>query len=224
MESTNEFEMLAATIKRRRTLKSISSEASAYTLTPDQDAEMRSAIAETLEAARWAPFHFDRQKDGLAEPWRVHVLNQALCRKIAANFETWFGDLKPGNKIPGLLRGCGRLLLVNWLPQSIVEIPDETKRNEINLEHHAACAAFVQNILLLLTSLGYESYWSSGGQLASREMYRRLEIGPDEAFLAAIFVEPKIIWHENEERLPGKLRSNRSAPERWVKFVDSVID
>ncbi len=219
MSSPNpDYEALISIITRRRTLKSLASAESMWTLSDTQNQMLENDIRSVLEHARWAPFHFDRQRNGIAEPWRVHIFDQSKCRTIAEKFGEWFDDVKPGNKLPGLLRGCGCLLLVHWIPQTAEEIANSSKRDEVNLEHHAATAALVQNILLLLTALGYENYWSSGGQLATSAFHSHCGIPLDEKLVAAVFVEPKIEWGQNSERLTGKLRSQRSDPGKWTNI------
>ena len=37
----------------------------------------------TLETAGWAPFHFPRGVDGIAEPWRAYVLRNTECRALS---------------------------------------------------------------------------------------------------------------------------------------------
>ncbi len=165
-------------------------------------------------------FHFDRQVDGIAEPWRVHFVRWQTCRSIAKNFCTWFSDVKPGNKLPGMLNACGALLLINWLPHSEEEISDLAKRQEVNLEHHAAAAALVENLLLLLTALDYATYWSSGGQLKSPAMFRRLGIQTSEQLLAAVFVENPMAESGKVERAGGKLRQHRTDVMSWLKFAE----
>ena len=216
--SNERFQVLSAVIRDRKTTKVIAAADSPITIADQSNTAFEANVVTAIATAGWAPFHLDRQLEGIAEPWRVHFVRWQTCRTIAKHFSSWFLDVKPGNKLPGMLNACGGLLLVNWLPHSESEIADETKRREVNLEHHAAAAAFVENLLLLLTSLGYATYWSSGGQLKSPPMFQRLQISAGEQLLAAIFVENPVADTSKTERAGGKLRQQRADVERWMNF------
>ncbi len=213
-----EFETVAAVMQRRRTLKSMAADAPTWSLSAEQAAELDADLHRVIQAAGWAPFHFARQTAGVAEPWRIHWVDQANCRKVADHFNDWFAA-KPGNKMPALLRGCASLLVVTWLPQTPDEIADDVKRNEVNFEHHAAASALAQNLLLGLTSLGYESYWSSGGLLAGPQGKERLAIPAGESLVAAVFIEPRPHWGQNPERIEGGQRKARSPMDSWTRRV-----
>ena len=96
------------------------------------------------------------------------------------------------------------------------------KREEVNEEHLAATAAMVQNFLLLLTAAGYGTYWSSGGQFRSKEMFDRLEIPSNEKLSAAVFVEFPKSQSNDLERLPGKNREKRSGSSEWVRTIENL--
>ncbi len=220
IEPPANFNTLSQVIRSRKTMKIIARDSQLPEIESDLLVTFDNRVLQALEVAGWAPFHFDRQRDGVPEPWRVHFFRQPVCREIAQQFENWFDDVKPGNKLPGLLRGCWGLLVVNWLPQNAVEIPDDAKRNQINLEHHAASAAFVQNLLLLLTSLGLENYWSSGGQLATETFFEKFHLNADEKLIAAIFISPPTADEAQFELVPGKLRNQRSNWRKWTFFSE----
>ncbi|MEQ1903445.1 MAG: hypothetical protein ABL888_04610 [Pirellulaceae bacterium] len=214
------FQIVADVIRNRKTTKLIATANSPVTITDESNATFESNVRAAIATAGWAPFHFDRQVDGIAEPWRVHFVRWQTCRAISKNFCTWFSDVKPGNKLPGMLNACGALLLVNWLPHSEDEVADFAKRQDVNLEHHAASSAFVENLLLLLTALDYATYWSSGGQLKSPPMFQRLGIPANEQLLAAVFVENPAAELGNVERASGKLRQHRADVAQWLKFPE----
>lgn len=214
----SDFETVASVMQRRRTLKSLADDQPTWELTADQAAELDGDLRQVIQAAGWAPFHFPRQLDGIAEPWRIHWVDQASCRQVADHFYDWFAA-KPGNKMPLLLRGCASLLIVNWVPQTADEIADETKRQDINWEHHAAASAVVQNLLLGLTALGYETFWSSGGPLGSAAGFERLTIPPAEKLLAAVFIEPRQQWGQNPQRVESGQRKARSPMDSWTRQV-----
>jgi hypothetical protein len=117
-----------------------------------------------------------------------------------------------------MLSACGALIIVNWLPQNDLE--ESEKVRQVNEEHLAATAAAIQNLLLLLTAQRLGTYWSSGGQLRSREMFDRLGISHDERMLAAVFVEFPETMGLDMDRLPGKQRTKRSSVEKWLREIE----
>jgi len=121
-----------------------------------------------------------------------------------------------------MLSACGAMVLVTWIPQTADEIGDNQKRRDVNEEHLAATAAMVQNFLLLMTAAGYGSYWSSGGQFRSAEMFRRLDIPENEKLSGALFIEFPQTQVSELERLPGKNREKRSASAGWLRTIADI--
>ena len=210
--------MLESIIRSRQTWKVLGDPTDPVTF-PAGVAESKLAVVkQAIAIAGFAPFHYDRGLKGVAEPWRVHLLGHQLCRQIATGLPQWL-DLKPSNKLPPMLAACGCLVIVNWLPQfrnndSIDPSVDKTKQLEIDDEHLQATAAMVQNFLLLLTEQGLGTYWSSGAQLGSPEMSRRLGISESEKLAAAVFVEFSGGVGSVSDRLPGKNRELRSPADK----------
>ena len=216
------YEQVANSIRDRKTLKVLGEPSEPVRFSSDTS-ESQKFVHEALKTAGWAPFHYDRNLNGLAEPWRAHVVEHELCREIARDMRDWFSDMKPTNKLPAMLAACGSLALVTWLPQTADEIVDKDKRRDVNEEHLAATAAMVQNFLLLLTAAGYGSYWSSGGQFRTAEMFQRLGIEPGERLLAAVFIEFPESQTTDLDRLPGKNREKRSASTGWMRTVANLL-
>ena len=171
--------------------------------TPTASDQNWSILRQCAATAGWAPFHYFRGIDGIGEPWRFHLISKRLASDLASYVEE-SRKLKPGAKLGALLRGCSALVLVNWLPQKLSENPeiDDNKLVQINEEHLAATAAAVQNLLLLIQSLGWEGYWSSGGILGSESVFSKLQIACQEKLLAAVFV------HFNEASVPQHVTSD----------------
>ena len=213
------YDTLQSVIKTRQTMKVLAKLDTPVDISPEICAKNRPLVLAAIRVAGWAPFHYARNLDSIAEPWRFHVLWHPACRKIASDFLTRFPDSKPNNKLPAMLSACGALVIVNWLPQPELAESREQAR-QVNEEHLAATAAAVQNLLLLLTAQNMGTYWSSGGQLRTPEMFARLGIRHDERMLAAVFVEFPESSDGPAERLPGKHRSNRSDAEKWMRVVD----
>ncbi len=227
---SNDAARIAAIIKQRQTFKVLAGspahQADTETtdsLTEEQRLAADAQVVQAIRDAGWAPFHYDRAADEMAEPWRVEWLSQAMCCEVAANFFQWFDDVKPNNKLPSMLNACGSLVLVSWLPQfadqdSAASLLTE-KQRQVDEEHLAATAAYVQNLMLILTAHGFGTYWSSGGQFRTELMRRKLGVDHDGRLLAAVFVDYQVEL-DSVERLPGKLRERRSPDQQWFKSIN----
>lgn len=219
--STNAAQIVADTIKKRQTFKVFDNAQLPPSPTQQQGDGNDSLVLSAIQTAGWAPFHYDRAVDGLAEPWRVDFLSAPKCQEVAANFFEWFDDVKPTNKLPAMLNCCGCLVLVSWLPQFTTSGLSEAlpeKQRQVNEEHLAATAAYVQNLTLVLTAHDFGTYWSSGGQFRTPEMHQKLGLNHNGRLLAAIFVDynPQ---DETLERLPGKLRNRRDPGLGWLNRI-----
>lgn len=185
-------------------------------------------VRQAIELAGWAPFHYARDVDNLAEPWRFHVLWRAQCQEIASLMPEWFDDMKPNNKLPAMLSACGALVIVNWLPQfdgakaSVDEPVSKEKQQQVDEEHLAATAVAVQNTMLALTAGGLGTYWSSGGMFRKSTMFEKLGISSNERLLAAIFVDygQQFTNSAVTERITGKHRSSRSHFSEWTREIE----
>lgn len=182
------------------------------------DATRRPQVRDALQTAGWAPFHYARESKGIAEPWRAHVLWHDRAIETAKHLRDEHGDT---SKLPLLLAGCSAMIAVTWLPEfdgpstkprSAAVLEEQRIRDE---EHLAAASAMVQNLLLLLTAHGMGTYWSSGGRLRKPEMFEYLGIGPDERFLAGIFVEYPEMMDGSKQRKAGSHRDKRGSD--WIR-------
>ena len=218
MNDSSALDIVRSVIRSRKTLKVLadSDRPINFESTTEQDDFVRQAVTDS----GWAPFHYDRKLDQIAEPWRCHVLWHQACRSVARQMPSWFPDMKPTNKLPSMLSACGALALVTWLPASAEEITDTAKLNTVNEEHLAATSSMVQNLLLLCTAADYGSYWSSGGQFKTPLMFEKLGISPIEKLAAAVFIEYPQTQSKSLERLPGKNREKRSEARKWMREVE----
>ena len=229
-DSLTPADLITAVIKQRKTFKVLanlpSNNSSSDSLTRDQQLAADAQVVQAIRDAGWAPFHYDRAVEGMVEPWRVEFLTRTKCREVAESFFEWFDDVKPNNKLPSMLNACGGLVLVSWLPQFVQQTDGQTptasppteKQTQIDEEHLAATAAYVQSLILILTAHGFGTYWSSGGQFRSPQMREKLGIAHEGRLLAAVFVDYQTD-QDLFERLPGKLRDRRSADQHWFKSI-----
>jgi nitroreductase len=207
-------------IRGRRTTKVFASIDHPPTIDSESLRRGDEIVRQSIADAGWAPFHFDRKADGIAEPWRVHVLREESCRAIARNFAQWFPDFKPGNKMPAMLAACGCAVIVTWLPQKPAAGEEASKLINVNEEHLAATAAFVQNMLLLLDAAGLHTYWSSGGLLKTPEAFKRLGIANDQQLLACVFVDYAAGDAKRAVEIAGGgNRDKRSPAEKWSREI-----
>lgn len=220
--SLPEPDAVAALIQKRQTWKVLADPENPHTLDEATIRRGDQLVAAAIRAAAWAPFHYHRGANQLAEPWRVDWVPQTACRQIAGQLRDWFDDVKPSNKLPAMLSACGSLVLVSWLPQFLDSdgpgTPLDEKQRAVDEEHLAATAAFVQNLLLMLTAQGLGSYWSSGGQFREPGMRNRLRMDPQGRLLAAVFVDYQP-QNPAVERLAGKLRDARDPAVAWLREV-----
>ena len=213
---------VAQIIRDRQTWKVLADPSDPVIYSQETLVRCNAIVKEAIANAGWAPFHYDRGVDGVAEPWRVHLLGVETCRRVAREFFNWFDDVKPSNKLPSMLSACGTLVLVTWLPQfrntreqHSDELTPEKKR-QVDDEHLSATAAMIQNLLVLLTAAGLGTYWSSGGLLASEQAFKHLGISLEERLAGAIFVEFPGGNGPVVDRIEGKNRSRRSNVAAWL--------
>lgn len=218
-----DYDVVLAAVRNRRTCKILADPAQPLDIPLEIADPWNRLVRQSIAAAGLAPFHYQRNHQGVVEPWRAYFLDWSSCRQLARKFPGWF-SLKPSNKIPSMLSACGSLILVTWIPQfregaeSLQDVSNE-KQIEIDDEHLAAAAAMVQNILLLLTAAGLETYWSSGGELGSATCFGRLGIDSREKLLAAVFVGYPLSQETGLQRIEGKNHQLRSAVELWSRSL-----
>ncbi|MEM6554097.1 MAG: nitroreductase family protein [Planctomycetota bacterium] len=213
--------IVADVVHRRRTEKVLQTPGTRPPLPEEVAAQRNQQVRHAVADAGMAPFHYPRNVDGLAEPWRAHILWRDAADRLAAYLRD---DLGVTSKEPLLAAGCDALVIVTWLP----EFRDEAAQQASNLpphkqigrdeEHLAAAAALTQNLLLLLTAHGLGTYWSSGGRLRNPEVFARLGIPAAERFVAGVFIEYPESADAPKDRRPGALRDQRS--DAWFREVN----
>lgn len=177
------------------------------------------AVESALDVARWAPFHYPRDLQQQVEPWTVRWLRRDACLTFASKMPEWHGQLAAGHKFPKLFRACGSCVIVSWLPNT--EMHPEKKRLQVNEEHLAATAAFVQNFLIALEARNLGSYWASGPVVLEGGIPDRLGLQDKEKVTAVVFVHYRGSTPDvGLDRLEGKLRKSRDPEMGWLKAVE----
>jgi nitroreductase len=203
-------------VRERTTCKLLGDPESPLEWTPVVLEGHRRVLEECLAAAGWAPFHFARNIDGVAEPWRAHLLSSDACRRLARQLPDLV-EVPPRNRLRQLLAGCGALAIVTWL--KVDDLDDAARQRHVNEEHLCAAAAYTQNLLLLLTAAGFGSYWASPGLLDSPGVRNQLELPAREALIAAVFCGFPDPVAGVCETLSGGNRKLRSAPDQWIRII-----
>ena len=229
-----QFAAVSQTIKARKTEKVLADPAQPVQAIKGSESQLAEAdqikndwVREAIELAGWAPFHYDRNVDGIVEPWRFHILWRAQCQEVAQVMPQMFTDMKPHNKLPAMLSACGALVLINWLPQFGENQKSDhapEKQQQIDEEHLAATAVATQNFMLALTTKGIGTYWSSGGFFRKDKMFDKLGIDPSEKLLAAVFVDYGSEFTNDAvtDRIAGKHRDARSHFSKWTREVNDL--
>ena len=212
MEPASPFKTLTNIIQSRKTEKVLCDPGRAADVPQDLQERYQPIILDALKTAGWAPFHYPRQVDGLAEPWRAHVLWSEQVQALAKHLKE---DLGVETKEPLLCAGTHALVVITWIPEFYGFEPVTEKQRTRDEEHLAAASAMVQNFLLLLTAENLGSYWSSGGILRTPELLHKIGASAGERFLAGIFIEYPEIKDSHKQRKPGSLRDKRS--EGWIR-------
>lgn len=180
---------------------------------------------ELLELAAWAPFHRPAHAHYLKPenplngimPWRFHVLDAANCRALREKLQ----DREIG-KIGEMLATADLLILATWLPTPATEsTPVEHglfAATLENMEHIAAAAAAIQNLLLGATSRDIPNYWSSGGVLREADVFGLCGISTEEILLGAIFLFPAQPGEQASTAF-SKMHDQRSPLSAWTRYV-----
>lgn len=185
--------------------------------------EVRTQVAALLEAANCAPFHFPADKSHRAGalsspvPWRFHALDGENCRRVLERLKA--NEIESGN-IAKMLAAADAVVVVTWLPDP-EEPPLEIQQyapTQRNMEHVAAASAATQNLLLLATAAGWNSYWSSGGVFRTEQLYQWMAIAPGEVLLGAVFLFPADT--QSAATKAGANRDTQGPPEAWSRWVE----
>lgn len=190
---------------------------------------LASTINELLDLAAFAPYHrkcdeIYMQKEHLnsSVPWRAHVLDTKTCRQLIEVIDKH--NIQTG-KIKNMLSAADALIMMTWLPDVAEEIA-ERKMEALpfdgslrNMEHIAATAAAIQNILIGATAREIPSYWSTGGQLRFLPLRDMLGISLEEVLLGALFLFPSDSASQPGKIIAGSLREEGKEKSSWSRWV-----
>lgn len=170
--------------------------------------------------------HREKLIDNAPEPWRIYILHQRLCRDVRA----WLIRQNDATKIPEMLAAADMLLQVTWCPsigdEAIARAShDSFEASLTNMEHIAATAAAIQNIILSATEQNIPNYWSSGGSLRTKQAFDLLGIPQDEVLLGSVFFFPQNADANPKVMVfPGKMRERRSFSRSWCRKITQLND
>jgi nitroreductase len=218
----NEPRPTSACIRQRRTLKVLADVDHPW---PPPDPAFRALMVELIELAACAPFHYtcdaSHHTDALDSPapWRFYAADGRRARMLLEHIQTLD---EPLGKIGSMLAAADGLVMVTWLPDpaeqaGAVEFQSFVP-SQRNMEHIAATAAAIQNMLLAATEHGVNNYWSSGGAvLRGKAAYEHLGIPRNQVLLGAVFLFPSDT--KDADTIPGANRGKCGPQSRWVRWV-----
>lgn len=214
-----DLDALKQIIKARHTLKVLAEPETPWDVPAPA---IREQISELLQAVSYAPFHFGAHTDHCQEPltspvpWRFHMLDGQNCRQL---LERLNAEKIASGKIANMLAAADALVLATWLPDPQDERLEfqEFAPTQRNMEHIAAASSAIQNLLLLATAGGWNTYWSSGGVLRSELVYEWTEIDSQQVLLGAVFLFPSDTASATVK--PGANRDRQGPTSSWSRWV-----
>jgi len=212
-------------IKSRQTQKVLADPLKPWPAGKDVE-KWEATLRELLELAASAPFHYPshevhRMHADLPSifPWRMYVVRESECRALLQEFQE--REIK-GGKITKMLAAAKALIQVTWLPDpGAISEEEMFQGNRRNMEHIAATAAAIQNLLIGATARKIPTYWSSGGKLRLPDFAQRMGIPENEILLGALFLFPQKLKKSAEVK-PGSLRGKGGELQDWSTWV--IID
>jgi nitroreductase len=166
-----EDEFLLTALRNRRSISKVSPEAPPEHL-----------IRTMLEAATWAPNHFQ------TEPWRFRVLRGAARERLGAAMGELAAEREtdPERKESARERMAGKPLRAPYVIAVAVE-PD-SRDKVVELEEIAATAAATQNMLLAAEALGLGAIWRTGWACYAPEVRAFLGLSERATVLGFVYV------------------------------------
>jgi nitroreductase len=186
-EMEDKFEIVAETIRTRRTIKPGQMNGRQI---PDEQ------IQQLIELANWAPTH------GNTEPWKffIYAGNEKVrlfCRDHANLYQQSAGDNPDPSTIEKILH------MGDQASHLIIAVMQRGKLSKIPvLEEIAATSAAIQNLLLGAHALGLAAYWGSGGMVYRPQMKDFLGLGEEDVVLGALYLGYSDIVKSGVRQIP----------------------
>lgn len=142
----------------------------------------RAQIELMLEACTWAPNH------KLTNPWRFLVIAGEARRAMGEMYKRLLLEDAPEHTAEVLARANIAAKKPLRAPVTIVvtcETEDPARRRK---EDYAACAAGIQNMLLLADSMGLASKWNTGGVVDDPRFKAHFGLAPTAEVVGLIYV------------------------------------
>ena len=204
---------------------------------PCPDGSERRLMARMIAAGSCAPHHYpchESHQRGVQDapvPWRFHALPGSVCRQLRTRVGRLDGPVEITLRLLGAANG---LIMVTWLPDPAeaedADNPDGAGNRNAggpglfdatrrNMEHIAATAAAVQNMLLVATEAGVPTFWSSGGPiLLGSKAWSWLAIPEDQVLLGAVYLFPRETGPATVK--PGARAGLKGEPTAWSRWVE----
>lgn len=132
-----------------------------------------------LEAARWAPNHKK------TEPWSYKVVRGKGLQKLGDFMQEQFektngkSGIKARKMAENMLQSAGVILIF---------MDRDPKESLPEWEEIAAVSMSVQNMWLVIHSLGYGCYWSSPKDFADLSQFEPITVKPNSKFLGFLYL------------------------------------
>ena len=180
-------------------------------------------LDDLLLGASEAPFHYPANQRHTGEltspaPWRFYKLDAPSCRALMARLER---EEIPAGKIANMLAVADFLVLTTWLPEEGLEFAPTGETifsgSVKNMEHIAAASSATYGLLLGATEEGFQTYWSSGGPLATRELFQMVGVPEGEILLGAVFLFPQEVGEASIK--PGAWADRKGEVESFSRWL-----
>lgn len=142
----------------------------------------REQIERLLEAATWAPNH------KLTNPWRFIVIAGDARRAMGEMYKNLILQDAPEVTADVRMRAdiaAKKPLRAPVTIMVVCETEDPPRRRK---EDYAACAAAIQNMLLLAQSMGLAAKWNTGGVVDDPRFKAHFGLKPDAEVVGLIYV------------------------------------
>lgn len=162
-------------------LISIKNRRSAGKLHPDQ-APTREQIEQLLEACTWAPNH------KLTQPWRFIVIAGEARTAMGEMYKRLILADAPEPSAETRMRADAAAKKPLRAPVTIMVVCETEDPPRRRKEDYAACAAGIQNMLLLAQGMGLAAKWNTGGVVDDPRFKQHFGLSPAAEVVGLIYV------------------------------------